>query len=42
LAGTVALQRFETVRRWNPQVIKTLRRVKHAQLSSRYGLNLGS
>lgn len=40
LTRALALQPFQAIRRWNAQIIKALRGIKHPQLPTREGLNL--
>jgi hypothetical protein len=40
LTRAFALQPFQAIRRWNSQIIKALRGVKHPQLPTRESLNL--
>ena len=40
LTRAFALQPFQAIRRWNAQIIKALRGVKHPQLPTRKSLNL--
>ena len=40
LTRALALQPFQAIRRWNAQIIKALRGVKHPQLPTRECLNL--
>jgi hypothetical protein len=39
LTRALALQPFQAIRRWNAQIIKALRGVKHPQLPTRESLN---